>query len=91
MTLFVLMSLAAYRLTRIVTLDVVTTRPRKWLQTRADGKLEYFVTCPWCVGWYVSAGIVAITAAATSVPLPLLQFLAVACLVGLIGANLDGE
>ena len=89
---FLLITLAAYRLTRIITVDKVTERPRAWAEDRAaDGhpKLAYFVTCPWCVSMYVAAAVVAITDLIASVPLPGLQALAASTVCGLIGAELD--
>jgi hypothetical protein len=87
---FVVMALASYRLFRLIGLDVITERPRRWVTRRLlPGKSEAFVTCSWCAGAHVSAGVVAVTAQLVSVPLPVLQWLAVSSVVGLVGANLD--
>lgn len=87
---FVLIALASYRLTRLVNLDVITTRPRKWAQRQASGKLEYFVTCPWCVSIYVAGAVVLVTDLVTSVPVPALQWLAASTVCGFLG-GFDGE
>ena len=89
---FLLIALATYRITRIVTADKVTERPRAWAEDRAaDGhpKLTYFVTCPWCVSIYIASAVVGITDLVASVPLPGLQALAASTVCGLIGAELD--
>lgn len=91
---FMLMCLVAYRITRLITLDKITEGFRNWAEDRAENsgadRLAYFITCPWCVGFYVSAFVVAITSVFVTVELYVWQCIAVGCVVGLIGSNLDG-
>lgn len=55
---FVSAALAVARLTRLVTSDYVTERPRRWVQLHAPDALVYFTSCPWCVSiWF--GGLVA--------------------------------
>lgn len=91
------MALASYRAWRIVGAD--TWPPSKvlrdWLDrqaARAEVEGEGFwvevhemVTCPWCLGTWVSGGVVLIVDVVHGLSLPLLQWGAVACIVGLIG------
>lgn len=51
-------ALATARLTRLITTDRITERPRMWLLMRLDpeGLGAYLVTCSWCVSVYVGAG-----------------------------------
>lgn len=81
--LLVVMALAAYRLWHLVAEDTIIERPRAWLVKRS-AKLSDFITCPWCAGFWISCGVVAVTAQLVSVPLPALQAAAVSGLVGLI-------
>jgi hypothetical protein len=89
---FVLMGLAAYRATRFITQDsfppVARLRARlikRWSATVKDQEWAEGLTCPWCMGLYVSVGVVIVTMEYVSVALPALQILAVSCVVGLLG------
>lgn len=105
--LFVLMTLAAYRLWRIPGNDdwPPSRALREWLAVKANGELgaaptwtarwwwqetETMVTCPWCLGFWISGVVVCIVAQIYSLPIPVLWWLAVSCGVGLIGSNWDG-
>lgn len=58
-------ALATHRLTRLVLEDEVTRPLReRVLEAAPDGRLAYFLTCPWCVSVWVGAGFAALTAAA---------------------------
>lgn len=94
--LFLLVALAAYRVTWFITKDVFP--PMAWLRNRVvykrakvhpdttviiKRKWGEAVACPHCMGVYVSAAIVALADTVTSVPLPLLFAVAVAGAVSL--------
>lgn len=75
--MFVVLVLAAYRITRLIAVDDLTAplreRARQWSfgPTRFGGPavmLYELVTCPFCVGVWVSAAVV-LFAANTVVPL----------------------
>lgn len=55
--LLVLALLATYRLTRLVTLDVITDTPRRWLQRRLPEALAYLIGCPWCASIWLAIPI----------------------------------
>ena len=84
----VLDALATYRLTRLVTSDRITEGARRraggWdpaIATMTRPGLFDFLTCPWCVGIWVAAAVVGLTAGAPSVwryPAAGLAFAAVA-------------
>lgn len=50
------------RLTRFATKDTITESPRKWITAKAKAetprwawkKIDYLLTCPWCVSIYAS-------------------------------------
>lgn len=64
--------LAVARLTRLVTADEATRRPRdralEWAagtaERRAHPQLAYLLTCPWCVSPWLAAGWAALDALA---------------------------
>lgn len=100
--LLVVMSLAAYRAWRFLAQD--TWPPSEWFRAALDAEVEDakgrrlwvlnyaqdLIECPWCLGAWISAAVVAWVDLFQGLELPVLQWLAVACLVGLIGSNLDG-
>ncbi|MBP6860352.1 MAG: DUF1360 domain-containing protein [Candidatus Pacebacteria bacterium] len=54
---FILMSLAIFRLTRLVTYDHITDFVRDWLKSHDEttfwGTLGKLMACPWCTGlWF---------------------------------------
>jgi hypothetical protein len=52
----VLTVLAVYRLSRLVTGDYITRPFRTWVNERyGENRLSYFVTCDWCVSFWVAA------------------------------------
>lgn len=56
---FALAALAAYRLTRLVTADLIMSRFRVWLTARNE-TLGYLGGCDWCVSiWLAPAPVVA--------------------------------
>lgn len=53
---WVVVALAAFRLTRLVAVDEVTHRPRQWLSGKST-TAGYWITCPWCVGFWICAAL----------------------------------
>lgn len=55
-TVLIVYVLAAMRLTRLLNFDTVLDRPRIALVrlVRGNPTVVYFITCPWCVGMWVS-------------------------------------
>lgn len=87
-TLLVVMSLVAYRVTRLVVSD--TFPPVQWLRDTLVGadevklvgtKWEWFgelITCYWCASFWIAGATVLVTNLFTSVQLPFLMWWAVA-------------
>lgn len=119
MLALVLDALAAYRLTRLVTADVLADGPREtWVEAaytaegraeevRADAeatswsevaqaeghgapKLATLVTCRWCAGFWISAGVVAARRAAPRAWDPLARVLAFSAGAALLARLEDG-
>jgi hypothetical protein len=60
--------LAVYRLTRLLVEDEVTRPARERITEAApEGRLAYFVTCPWCVSMWVGAAWAALVVTAPPV------------------------
>lgn len=93
--LFVLMSLAAYRAYRLLSVDEFPPlsgprhRLEDYIEERWGGDWADGIACPWCMGSWCAIATVLIVDAVTSVVLPGLQVLAVATVVGIIGSQVD--
>lgn len=61
-TLIVLM-FAVARVTRLIVDDKISLPLRQWVLAKSgeDGWFFYLVSCPWCMGVWVSAGMTAVT------------------------------
>jgi hypothetical protein len=53
---FVVLALAAFRVTRVITTDVVfeAVRERIWKKFPPSKGFGYLITCDWCTGFYIS-------------------------------------
>jgi uncharacterized protein DUF1360 len=58
---FALLALAAFRVWKLIGDDAILDRPRdaaidrlrEWSPDRST-KIEYFITCPWCAGFWIT-------------------------------------
>jgi len=105
--LVALASLAAYRVTRLVTSDKITEPffdrirfglERRWYakhgpvgsDTHFNSKLAYLLSCPWCLGFWVSGVTTVIVSVAYGLDYPILTWLAMSAVVGFLG-RIDGD
>lgn len=80
-------ALAVHRLTRLAVEDEVTRPARERIQEAApEGRLAYFVTCPWCVSVWVGAAWAALSAVAPRAARPLGAVLAWSTVTGLLSS-----
>ncbi len=92
---FLLISLAVFRLTRLVCYDVITEFIREWLAKHEQGTffgtMSALVHCPWCTGLWFSF-FVAFSYFATPLAWPVILVLAVASVATTLqlAANLLG-
>jgi hypothetical protein len=84
---FVIVCLAAARITRIITLDTIGQPIRDWAEQKHH-LLDELVSCPWCIGFHISVLCVVAWWLAPDVALWLLAPFAVSHIVGLL-ANHD--
>lgn len=92
--IFLLMCATSYRITRLITADAITEGLRAFFDrpsvTARVGPWPYeLITCAWCCGFWISAGVVGICWYYTSLPMPGLWFGAVACVVGIVASKVD--
>lgn len=57
-----LVFLAVARLTRLVTRDYLTERPRRWLQAHLPEAGAYLLGCPWCASIWIAFPVVLVVA-----------------------------
>jgi len=57
---FVILALAAFRVTRVITTDTVfeAVREKIWKKFPPSKGFGYLITCDWCTGFYVSIAFV---------------------------------
>lgn len=104
--LVALATLAAYRITRLVTTDKiaepVTERVRWWLERRWqrkhgpgsdedwNSKLAFLLSCPWCLGFWVSGVTTVLLSQVYGLDYPVITWLAMSTVIGFLG-RLDSE
>lgn len=55
---FAILALAAFRAWKLIGDDEILERPRKWLCDRMPSeKLELFLVCPWCAGFWLTLAV----------------------------------
>lgn len=93
--LWLLATLAAYRLWRLLALDDlpylsdVRERFEDWLDVRAGNRWAAGVACPWCSGFWCCVAVFSALTWWVSVPLIAVQIAAASTVVGLIGSRMD--
>jgi len=81
MWLLVVISLLVYRVNRLIIRDTIFDKPRaafiNWALPRRGGSAVVdLITCPFCLGVWVSAVATAVASHITTVPLPMFVWLA---------------
>jgi hypothetical protein len=87
---FVILALAAYRLTRLVTTDVIFEgfRDKIWSKWPPDTKLGYLITCDWCSGLWISGFLVIFWLLLPELAFVVSLVMSISAIVGLISARL---
>jgi len=84
LTAFVLLSLAAFRVTRLIQRDSIFHELREWFYGKISGRLLRLFTCTWCLGLWISVGWYAGWQWNSDVTLILAAPLAISAVVGLV-------
>jgi hypothetical protein len=96
-TEMVIDALAAYRLTRLVSVDTfplaVTVRDRitRWSKASDHPAIDELVHCPWCIGFWIAAGVVAIRRSGVRGWDPVARTLALSAAAGVLAHYLSDE
>lgn len=85
LVLWLLVTLAAYRVWRAIGRDDVSERLRDVLSAPLRDPVE----CPWCLGFWVTLATFAVADVVVGLRLPVLQAVAGSAVVGLIGSRVD--
>lgn len=80
-----LLTLAAYRVWRLVARDDITVP----LRMRLPDRVADPVVCPWCAGTWIAVGTIAAARQWCDVEMPVVQAAASCVVVGLIGDRID--
>jgi len=89
-------ALATYRLTRLIVEDEITAPIRDRVRHAAmrsvdspgvAAKVNTLLSCPWCVGWWVSCGVVVARRVAPRAWSPVAAALAFSAVTGILASN----
>lgn len=88
---FIILALAAFRLTRLITTDTIfeSAREKVWKKYPPHTKLGYLITCNWCSGLWAAAFLVMLYLLAQPVAYVVSLVLSISALVGLVANKLD--
>jgi len=82
---FVILALASFRLTRLITTDVIfeKLRERVWRRfSPAENGIGYLITCDWCTSIYTSSLLVLLYKIANEPTITVASILAISGIVG---------
>jgi len=87
------MALAVFRVYRLIAEDDIADRPREWLLAKLKEErlvqLDKLITCPWCLGWWLSLGVYLFWLWLPTETLVVCTPFALSAVVALISKNLD--
>lgn len=100
--LFILLALACYRVTRLVTTDKITEPifdrlrfglEHRWYakhgpegsDTHFNSKLAFMLSCPWCLGFWISGIATLLVSLAYGLDYPIITWFALSTVVGFLG------
>ena len=88
---FVILALAAFRLTHLITTDAIADgfRTKVWKKFPPSTKIGYLITCNWCTGFWVSVFLVISYLVLPVAVLVVSLILAISASIGLISAWIE--
>jgi len=88
---FVILALAAFGLTHIITTSVIADGFRSWVWSKFGPmtKIGYLITCNWCTGFWVGLLLIAGASILPQVTLVVSLVLAFYAVVGLLSAWIE--
>jgi hypothetical protein len=88
---YIIIALAAFRLTRFVTTDAIfeSIREKIWKKYPPSTKLGYLITCNWCSGFWISIILVIGLIVLPVVTYVVSLVLSISTIVGLVANKLD--
>ena len=88
---FVILALAAYRITHLITTDAILDGFRNWVWKKWSPmtKIGYLITCNWCTGFWVSFALVAGVSILPQFTFVVSLIMAISAVVGLLSALIE--
>lgn len=88
---FVILALAAYRTTHLITTDAIADGFRNWVWSKFPPatKVGYLITCNWCTGFWVSLLFVIGASILPQFTFVVSLIMAISAVVGLISAWIE--
>lgn len=88
---FLILALASYGLTHIITTSVIAdgVRQKVWKKFPTDTKIGFLITCNWCTGFWVGLLLVAGLSILPQITFVLSLVLAIYAVIGIISAWIE--
>ena len=88
---YLILVLAAYRVTRLITTDTILEGFRNWVWSRQDPgtKIGYLISCNWCTGFWVSLAFILGYLLVPNATFVVSLVLSTSALVGLISSKAE--
>lgn len=88
---FIILALAAYRLTHVITTDAIADGFREWVWSKypPETKIGYLITCNWCTGFWVSVFFVVGASVLPQMTFVVSLVLAISAAIGLLSASIE--
>lgn len=88
---FVILALAAYRITHLITTDAIADKFRDavWSKFPPSTRIGYLISCNWCTGFWVSFGLVAGASILPQLTFVVSLIMAMSAVVGMISAWIE--
>jgi hypothetical protein len=90
---FVILSLAAFRLTHLITTDAIADgfRAKVWSKYPPMTKIGYLITCNWCTGFWVALLVALSYLILPQLTIVVSLILAISAAIGLISAWIENK